>query len=210
MPFYRNFRVPDGDIGIWKLTESPDELLDQIDLSESDRQKYKSFKSARRQTEFLATRLLLDALSIEKKEICYTSSGKPWLEEGPKISISHSADFAAVFLSEKQIGIDIEQCSRNIGKIADRFLHPMEKAVIAKTDNQKFSTLLFWAAKEAVFKCYNTQGINFKEQMQLEGFVPGREGSFTAAVKVDQKETKSYRLRYFTIENNVLAYCVEQ
>ncbi len=210
MPFYRTIRIPDGNIGIWKLTESPAELLAHSDLSESDFQKLKSFKSVRRQNEFLATRLLLDALSPEKKEIRYTSSGKPWLKNGPNISISHSVDFAVVFLSEKHIGIDIEQCSRNIEKIADRFLHPMEKAVIAKTDNQKFSTLLFWAAKEAVFKCLNTQGINFKEQIQLEGFVPGRESSFSAEVKANETEIKTYRLRYFTIENNVLAYCVEQ
>ncbi|MCK3682928.1 4'-phosphopantetheinyl transferase superfamily protein [Maribellus sp. YY47] len=210
MPFIRTIENKDGKIGIWQLAETPEILLSRLALSEDETTQYSQLKAEKRQKEFLTTRILLSALKNGKQEICYTSLGKPYLpEEITNISISHSANYAVVFLSDKKIGIDIEQCDRNMNRVADRFLSQKEKALIEKLDNPQFARVLFWAAKEAIFKCTDAHGINFREQILIDTFVPGREGSFTATLQLTERNYK-YLLYYFPLENNVLVYCVEQ
>jgi len=210
MPFIRKIENPDGKIALWQFTETPEQLLSLVNLSENEETQYQQIKAENRRKEFLAPRILLSALETEKQEISYTSYGKPFLSEGKtNISISHSANYAVVFLSEKKIGIDVEQCDRNIHRIANRFLNDKEKALIEKLDNRQFAMVLFWAAKEAIFKCTDAHGISFSDQILIDTFVPGREGSFTATLLLPERNLK-YLLYYFTLENNVLVYCVEQ
>ncbi|MFV0592999.1 MAG: 4'-phosphopantetheinyl transferase family protein [Draconibacterium sp.] len=210
MPFVQKIENTDGKIGIWQLDETPEQLLPLLTLSEVEKNQYTQLRTEKRQKEFLATRILLSALENRKPEINYTATGKPFLSgEKQNISISHSADYAVIFLSEKKVGIDIEQCSRNIDRVADRFLNENEKALIAKLDNAQFAKVLFWAAKEAVFKCTDTQGISFSEQILIDTFIPGREGSFTAHL-IQAGHKNKYQLQYFTFENNILVYCVEK
>ena len=211
MPFVRKIENADGKIGIWKLTETPEQLLRLRSLSENEETQYQRIKAESRKKEFLATRILLLALEKETTEIHYTPSGKPFLPgEEHEISISHSADYAVVFLSPKKIGVDIENCDRKIDRVAHRFLSEKEKALIGKLDNQQFARVLLWAAKEAIFKCSLAEGIQFNEQILIDTFIPGhREGGFTAQLLLPDQTTR-YRMQYFIIENNVLVYCVEQ
>lgn len=210
MPFIRKIENSAGQIAIWQLTENSEQLRLLATLSEQEKNHYLQFKAENRKKEFLATRILLSTLGKRKQEIGYSASGKPFLSgEKSNISISHSADYAVVFLSQKKIGIDIEQCNRNINRVAGRFLSKKEKALIEKLDNQQFAKVLLWAAKEAIFKCTDEQGISFSEQILIDTFVPGREGSFTAKLLLPERSFK-YFLQYFILENNVLVYCVEQ
>jgi phosphopantetheinyl transferase len=39
----------------------------------------------------------------------YTDDGKPHLNDGRKITISHSFDYSAIAISKSEIGIDIEK-----------------------------------------------------------------------------------------------------
>ncbi|MFV0267581.1 MAG: 4'-phosphopantetheinyl transferase family protein [Draconibacterium sp.] len=210
MPFVRKIENADGRIGIWKLTETPEQLLRLRSLSENEETQYQCIKAESRKKEFLATRILLSVLEKETTEIHYTPSGKPFLPgEEHKISISHSADYAVVFLSPKKIGVDIENCDRKIDRVAHRFLSEKEKALIGKLDNQQCAKVFLWAAKEAIFKCSLAEGIQFNEQILIDTFIPGREGGFTAQLLLPD-QTIRYRSQYFIIENNVLVYCVEQ
>ncbi|RIJ48257.1 hypothetical protein D1614_11035 [Maribellus luteus] len=210
MPFVRKIENADGKIGIWKLTETPEQLLLLRSLSENEEKQYQRIKAESRKKEFLATRILLSALEKEKTEIHYAPSGKPFLPgEKHEISISHSADHAVVFLSGKKTGVDIEKCDRNMDRVAKRFLSNKEKALIEKLDNRQFAKVLFWAAKEAIFKCSPAEGIQFNEQILIDTFIPGRQGGFTAQLLLPH-QTTPYLLHYHTLGNNVLVYCVEQ
>ena len=43
-------------------------------------------------------------------EIKYTSSGKPYLENGPRFNISHSGEFAVLAIHHtREVGVDIER-----------------------------------------------------------------------------------------------------
>lgn len=209
MGLSNKIETEDGLIGIWKLEESPEELLPLITLSADDERKYKAITHKNRQCEFLASRLLLNDLLNRKPEIHYDEKGKPELKNTPlNISISHSGNFACVFLSEKRIGIDIELAMRSIDRVATRFLHFEEKEHISKLNNQQLAKIIYWSAKEAIFKSSDTQGIQFNQQIRIENFDPEQDRSFFANLHLPVKSTH-FQLHYLLVENNVLVYCVE-
>ena len=210
MPFFRNIDIEDGIIGVWKLTETPTELQALIKLSDSDWEALQKIKAEQRQAEFLATRLLLKKLISKPVTIEYSSSGKPFIPGSfQKLSISHSADFACVFISMKTIGIDIEQAERQIDRVVGRFLHPEEKEHISTLNNQQFAKILYWSAKEAIFKSSERQGISFKDQIRIEPFNPETVKNFTSRLIFPEK-TFHYQLSFESFENNVMVYCVQQ
>jgi len=210
MPFFKSIENQDGIIGVWKLTETPSELISQINLSAGDYESYQKITAIRRQTEFLATRLLLQKLIGRQAEIRYHENRKPYISGSTeKLSISHSIDFVCIFVSDKTVGIDIEQTSRPIDRVADRFLHADEKEHILSLKNQQVVGLLYWSAKEAVFKCSEIQGISFKNQIIIESFNPELSDKFTARLIFPEK-TFQYQLTFESFGNNVLVYCVQQ
>lgn len=209
MGFFRKIENENGLIGIWKLTEKPDELLPQIQLSKQDQNYFQQLRFKKRQTEFLATRLLLKHLFNETVQIEYLPNGKPILTgRNEKISISHSLHFVCVFISEKEIGIDIEDTTRPIDRVANRFLHTEEFNFISDLKNPQLAKVTYWAAKEAVFKCSREQGIQFNTQIRIDDFDPEKDRQFTARLLISEKNLK-YRLTSEHVENNVLVYCVE-
>ena len=126
-----------GTIGMWELTEKADELLRICRLSTADQKRLEALKVEKRKKEFLATRILLQSILPECPEIIYQhESGKPLLPNtNLNISITHSAELAAVFLSNNKVGIDIEQLNRNIDKVVDRFANSSEKKFIEESSD---------------------------------------------------------------------------
>lgn len=210
MPFFRTIKVRDGIIGTWHLTEEPYEFLNEITLGIADRERFDKIKSDKRRVEFLAARCLLNKVMSDEPQVSYSDLGKPFLENHSlNISISHSSDFVGVFLSEKNIGIDIERTDRMIDKVADRFLHPDEKVHIKQLNNQQLAKIVYWSAKEAIFKSSESQGIQFNNQIYIVPFNPELTTNFFAQLRMDNK-TFRYRLSFQNFENNVLVYCVQE
>ena len=206
MPFAEKIATEAGVLGIWKLNETATDLISQFQFSDSEQKEFSKIKNEKRKLEYLATRLLLQKLLNKKAKIEYLISGKPLLKNSSlNLSISHSADFVAVIISEKKIGIDIESTNRNIGKIADKFLSKKELLQIEKSGNIQLSTTLYWSAKEAIFKCTDEDGIQFNEQICIPLFEIKKEGKFTGTLN---KKTE-YKLWYKFYENNIIVYCVE-
>ncbi len=210
MPFYKEITNKYGSIGIWKLTEDAGELLEGLTLSENDAQRFSRQRSPRRKTEFLASRLLLQRALGATVTIEYQQHGKPFLSP-PKaqISISHSADFAVLFLSQQNVGVDIERENRNIDPVCSRFLHPDERAYLNTLNNQQQAKMVYWSAKEAIFKCTETNGISFQQQIRIDAFNPETEHRFTAKL-IEPQKTTHFELHSLFFENNVLVFCVEQ
>ncbi|MEN8117121.1 MAG: 4'-phosphopantetheinyl transferase superfamily protein [Bacteroidota bacterium] len=209
MPLVKKIKSEAGVIGIWELTEPVNKLFIDTILSDAETEQFNKFKVERRKKEYLATRLLLTALLKTKAEIQYTERGKPFLKnKTTNISISHSNDFVTVFLSEKKIGIDVEQTNRNIDKISTRFLHKKELEFISGLPNPQDAKILFWSAKEAIFKCSYSHSIQFNEQIFIFPFEPRTSGEFSGTLQTKGNKT-DYRLNYLFIKNNVVVYCVE-
>jgi len=210
MPIVAKKNTEVGILGIWKLSESSTELMSKFNFSEKENEEFRRNKAEKRKTEYLATRLLLQDLLNEKTEIQYYKTGKPFLENTNKnLSISHSSDFVVVLLSENKIGVDVENTERNMDKIALRFLHEKEFKHIQNLEYPKTATVLYWSAKEAIFKCTNEQNILFNEQITILPFEIKKEGHFFGTFTFNSSII-NYKLWYFFYEKNVTVYCIEK
>lgn len=209
MPIVEKINTKVGLLGIWKLSESATDLISEFNFSNKEEEEFCKNKVDKRKVEYLATRLLLQDLLNEKPEIQYHESGKPVLLNSVlNISISHSANFLVVLLSKNKIGIDVENTQRNIDKIANRFLHEKELKHLQELENSHSAKILYWSAKEAIFKCTNKQYIQFNEQIFIPEFEIKSEGHFSGTLTSNNIVT-NYSLWYFFYENNVIVYCVE-
>ena len=88
-----------------------------LNLKSQDKRRMDKILSPNRKKQSIVGKMLLDELlktsygiSYFDVEIIYSSSGKPYINnKNIFFSISHSFDFAACCISEKEIGIDIEK-----------------------------------------------------------------------------------------------------
>lgn len=210
MPLIEKIKSESGTIGIWELQESADDLLKNCQLHPADSERLNAFRSEKRCREFLASRLILQNLFPGYPQIVYTETvGKPVLKESElHISITHSANLAAVYISEKKVGIDVEQLDRNIDKVVQRFVAPQEIDFIEKGSHPQLAKIMLWAAKEAIYKCSGLPGILFNKQILIENFDYRAQNHFSGKL-LYQGITTKYRLNYHIVKNNVLVYCVE-
>lgn len=206
MPFEKKINTEAGLLGIWKLSESSEKLEEEFNFGIDEETEYSKIRMEKRKTEYLATRLLSQELLGFKPKIVYEPSRKPALKNSNlNISISHSAELVVVIISEKKVGIDVENTERNIDKVAKRFLHQNEFDHIVALKNAQPLKILYWSAKEAIFKCTDIKSLEFKKQIIIDPFEKKWEGTFTGTLN----RSIRYKLWYFFYENNVVVYCVE-
>lgn len=209
MAFLKNIGTVFGIIGIWEITESLQELDLKYNLSEKERSELRLISNDKRKKEFLIVRILLNELLGFKPEIIYEKTGKPKLANSKlNISISHSADLVVMFISEKCIGIDVENCERNISKITSRFLHPSEIEFIEKITSKQHLNIILWCAKEAIFKCCSEQGIQFNREIIIKPFQV-KENNFFLGKRIGIMQISYFKLWFFYVENSVVVCCVE-
>ena len=209
MPLIKKIITEAGIIGIWELLETSNELEKIFQFTNDEKTDYERLKFNKRKTEFLSTRLLIEILIGKKVEIDYLLSREPILKnESQFISISHSNDLVAVFLSSKcRIGIDVEQVDRNIGNAAKRFLSVKETENIECLDNPQIGKIIYWCAKESIFKCTLQGRILFNQQIAIEPFLLKEEGTFHGTLKTNSG-IENFKLNYFQYKNNMVVFCV--
>ncbi|MGM0619872.1 MAG: 4'-phosphopantetheinyl transferase family protein [Bacteroidota bacterium] len=208
MPFSKKIETPEGVIGIWELTESSSNLEADFQFSDAEKATFENFKIEKRKKEFLAVRLLLKKILGQKAEIIYDESGKPKIQNSNyNLSISHSTQLAVVFLSKKNIGIDAENITRNIKTVVDRFLSEKEKEQTSNTSDTQTAQIIYWSAKEAIFKCTREKNIQFNTGILIQ---PETKPGQLHGQQLKNNCTAHFELRYFFHQNNVVVYCVEQ
>lgn len=177
MPILRKWEFNGAVCGIWKVTETAEELRSLL-TEKSFTQDFFNFKSPARQLEYLAVRALLRELLGKECRVLHHESGKPYLENSLcRISISHTKGFVAVIIHpEKEVGIDIEYHSDRVKKVVGRFVSTDEMSLIERkvsdiADNDIVDEfriniyLLFWSAKETMFKMINSSEVDFLEHL---------------------------------------------
>ena len=135
----------------------------------------------------LLLKVLREEFSISNSEILFTDTGKPYLENGPYFSISHSGDYIAVAVSSREIGVDIEEISDFKESVADKYFSETEREYIFK-GNKNINFFKLWTAKEAIIK---KQGITMKELSKLE-LIPTFNGFLHENTRVITKTTENY------------------
>ena len=117
----------------------------------------------------LLLKYALEYLKFEYENTCFkrTKSGKPFAENiNIKFSISHSGNFAAVALSDSDIGIDIEKTKDYNPAVAKRFFTENEYDMIMSFENEHEKEDMFfrmWTLKEAYVKMAGESIFNFKD-----------------------------------------------
>lgn len=209
MPVVKKIETNFGLLGIWQLSESSEELLRDFDFCPAEKAEFKKRTSENRKKEYLASRLLLKKLLGEKTHIHYSKSGRPEINiKNRHISISHSSDFLGILISDKAVGLDIENTNRKIERIEKRFLCKEEQDFLKQTENPAIEKILYWSAKEAIFKCTNETGIQFNKQIIIKPFRLKNAGKCYGTL-CTSTSTILYRLEYFFLKKNVVIYCAE-
>lgn len=126
---------------------------------------YKSLINKQRSLigEMLAYKGLEDCFQLDKEEIVFQNGekGKPYLKDGidKYFNITHSGEWVACAISDKEIGLDIEIVNKARLGVANRFFTNKEIEAInsCKTERDQdhyFYTL--WTCKEAYLKYLGT------------------------------------------------------
>lgn len=209
MPLFKTIAIPDGQIGIWQLTETAAGLLPFFSAEELADPTFRQYTHEKRKVEWLAIRLVLKRMIGPDFSISYSGTGKPILHHRAykHLSISHSRDFAAVMIHEYlDVGLDIESMNRNYLPVEKRYLSETE---LTEVNRNTQLHCLYWCAKEAIFKLVPENGIEFRDQIHISSFDPRHANEFTALF-TSGTEQRHYRLHFQTFDDHGLVWVVNE
>jgi len=209
MPLYKTIQVsPSTQILIWKITESFEQLFQEVKLKEKSALRLSGMKSEMHQRGFLSVRKLLQEKGYSDFDLHYDEFGKPYFNDGMHISISHSHEFSSIIISDTTAGIDLELRRDKIKLIADKFLHEEEAGYLDRQAADYINKLtVLWGIKEVVFKIRNEPGISFKDHIVADDFE--MQNLQTRAKLQMGNLNLTFTINFEEIENFTLVYALE-
>ena len=193
-------------LGVWKIEEDLNTLLDLALLDNDEKKKYKGFSSNSRKLEFLSVRALLSELIGREAKIVYNKNNKPFLKDGSRfISISHSYKLTAILLStNEKVGIDLEYMSSNIAALAFKFINRKEK-ITKEKEERRYHLYVHWCAKEALYKICDKEGISIRNSITIEPFIVKESGEIKGQVHTT-KINETFDLYYSKYDNYAIVW----
>jgi phosphopantetheinyl transferase len=163
---------------------------------------------SKREIETLGKNYLLAHLTSDTTQLIYDDKGKPHLANDSRhLSISHSHDRLVIIINEKEeTGIDIELLRDKVLKIKHKFLSSSELGD-ANDDVEKL--LIYWAAKETLYKIYGLKEIDFIKHLAVEPFIKQTHGKLKGFINLSNFNA-SFELNYQLIDNYVLVYALKK
>lgn len=163
------------EFAVWKIDQVTDAQLDLWErrLSPEKQQRARRMPLLRRKqmicADALARQMVGSWLGTAQEDIRFSGNenGKP-LCDGACFSVSHSGELVACAVSERPVGVDVEQI-RPVRPALYQVLTPSEQAYVASGDPaERFWQL--WTMKEAWIKCFGGHLGQFRENiLQIEG-----------------------------------------
>ena len=170
MPLLKTIALNDyTQLLVWKITETFDELFRSVALKDVSLARVEGMKAESHQNGFLSVRRLLMEAGYTDFDLYYDAFGKPHLNDGKHISISHSNDFSVIVLSDVNIGADLEILKDKTLKLAPRYMDVSHLENLSKEEELIKATVV-WGVKESVFKLKNEIGISFKDHIFEDNF----------------------------------------
>ena len=171
---------PQARVYLWDITESEQELLAMVHMTQQSLQRFGSMKSQVHRNGFLSVRALLQAADLSDDDLYYDSFGKPFLHSGQYISITHSHTRSAIIVAPYPVGIDIELRRPKILRIAHKFCPgisaELEQLVPESVDQYTY----FWTTKESIYKMASMPGLGFLNDIALSEW--NQDQDFTAVI----------------------------
>ena len=89
-------KIKDNHLYVWQVTSCSRDLSPRVCLVKEEQNEFRVLKTEKRKVEFLACRLALKTIFSNKLILQHLNSGKPFINEAPHISISHSNNYIAI------------------------------------------------------------------------------------------------------------------
>ena len=171
MPLYKTITVNSNTkVLIWKIEEPFDHLYENTVLTENCERRVMNMKSEIHRRGFLSIRHLLAIEGYTDFDLYYDDDGKPHLKDDKYISITHSFNYAAIIISDNEVGIDIEKQRDKIIRIAHKFTPIEEYRTIANDDALVRKLTIVWCAKESLYKSFAEKGVSFLQHIDVDNF----------------------------------------
>ncbi|GAA4308632.1 4'-phosphopantetheinyl transferase superfamily protein [Pontixanthobacter gangjinensis] len=171
MPLFKTITVDEGTkVFIWKVEETYEWLAEGVELTEHCQQRVDGMKSEIHRRGFMSIRHLMAEAGYKDHDLYYDDHGKPHLRDDKYISITHSFNFTAIIVSNKDVGIDIEKQREKILKIANKFTPLDEYHTLANEDALIRKLTIVWGAKESVYKILAEPGCGFLQHINVIDF----------------------------------------
>ncbi|NRD19124.1 4'-phosphopantetheinyl transferase superfamily protein [Winogradskyella eckloniae] len=207
MPLYKTISVnSQTTVKIWKIEESYTDLLQPLELKPQSLDRVLDMKSELHQRGFLSVRHLLHAFGYTDQDLYYDENGKPHLNDGKHISITHSFTFSGVIISDAEVGIDIEKQRDKIGVIAHKFIDYEYNYLSATEDDYINKLTVIWGIKESLYKLFATPGMLFKEHFLVIPFMM-KDGNTVAWIDYKNKKYR-YNTAFLEFEGFTCAYVI--
>ena len=207
MPIFKEIISEQTQILIWKYSDEEEFSADLI----SDEKEFENLKqkSPKRLIEKQMVRQMLKKI-LPNHKIRYHENGQPYLEPFDKfVSVSHSFPYVVLAISEKKIGVDIEQVKDRIDKIKLKFLHPTEIDWLDRVESGIEHLTAIWCIKEALFKIHSSKQWSFKEFYVVDEFLLDKFSKIKCKVFDKDREDK-FLAHLEKIENYYLAIIEEE
>ncbi|WP_298494319.1 4'-phosphopantetheinyl transferase superfamily protein [uncultured Algibacter sp.] len=207
MPLYKTI-TPNSQttVKIWKITESYDDLMADVDLKPTSLHRVLGMKSELHQRGFLSVRHLLHAFGYTDADLYYDDHGKPHLKDGKQISITHSFNFSAVIVSDLIVGIDIEKQRDKISVIAHKFIDYEFDYLKDDTTEYINKLTVIWCVKESLYKLFCTPGLSFKKHCLV---IPFEIKDKDTIAWIDYENGKHrYNINFLEFEGFTCAYAI--
>lgn len=201
MPLISLDRVgKDTVLGLWRIDESVDDFLRMGVVNDSLLAELDTMSSIQRRREVIAVRALLNRIFGYGVAYGHNENGKPCLDNGYNVSVSHSKNIVSVIVSpQNKVAVDVEYVSRRVERVAGRLLRPDEHA---ETLMEK---LLHWCTKETLYKLYSEEHLSLTDIRVLS--IDGDSVSGTVSAKNVQR-FETLNVDYCISDGFVLTYVV--
>ncbi|WP_127846767.1 4'-phosphopantetheinyl transferase family protein [Psychroflexus aestuariivivens] len=207
MPIYKTITVDEQTTAvIWKINESLETLSEGIQLTDYCQSRFDVMQSEVHRKGFMSIRHLLRFFGYTDLDLIYDEKGKPHLNDGKYISITHSFEFTAVIVSNKRVGIDIEKQREKIKKIAPKFTPIEEYKALGNGEDLIRKLTIVWGAKESLYKLYGKRGLLFLHDIFVYDF--DISASETKAKVMHQNRVTFYILHFLEFEGFTCVYAI--
>ena len=198
-----------GEISVWEVTESEEELLKIISIPNDELEELYFTRSESRRKEKLAVRALLNTVFEDKVYLGHHDNGSPFIQNNSThISITHTTRFVAIITHPTEdVGIDIECLERDFSAVEKKALSEEEREDLSDK-HRNLQLAIYWCAKEAIYKRMSQHGVDFAKQMEVDKFNPNDEGEIDATFIDKDGEEEEFELEYEVFDNHVLVWLV--
>lgn len=202
--------IPHGRWGLWVTEEDISFFRKQFRLHPQEAVEVEGLQG-RKLREWYASRWLLRQLVPSSESIACIKDmyGKPIiLSSDIQLSVSHSDDYAAVIVSDRSVGIDIQKIVPKISRVAPKFVEDEARGYLSDAGDIH-SLHAIWGAKESMYKAYGLRGLDFRLDMRVLPFRFEPEGFYFEGMVHKGDYYRKFTLFCRQINQFILVYAVE-